>query len=55
MENPLEINSEFTGEVILAISRIFLGEKESIICAIKGVLIEELEEDSFFDDLLTID
>ena len=55
MENPLEINSEFTGEVIFDITRIFLGEKESIICAIKGVLVDEIEEDSFFDDLLTID
>ena len=55
MENPLEINSEFTGSVIFDIARIFLGEKESIISEIKGVLIEEIEEDSFFDDLETVD
>ena len=54
IENPLAITSEFTGEVVFDITRVFLGEKESIICAIEGVLIDEIEEASYFNELETI-
>ena len=55
IKNPLDITSEFTGEVILDLTRIFLGEKESIICVVKCVLVDEIEQDSYFDELETVE
>ena len=54
IKNPLDISSEFTGQVILELTRVFLGEKESIICEVKCVLVDEMEIYSFFDDFETM-
>ena len=53
--NPLEITSEFHGEVVFDISRVFLGENESIICVVEAVLVDEIEKVSYFDELETVE
>ena len=55
IENPLAITEPFIGKVIFDILRVFLGEKESIVCVVEGVLIEEIEKVSYFDELETIE
>ena len=55
IKNPLEITSEFYGEVVFDISRIFLGEKEAIICVVEAVLVDEIEKAEYFDELETVE
>ena len=48
--NPLSLTT-FFGAVIIQFSKVFIGKSESIICVAKAVLVEEIEEIAYFEEL----
>ena len=53
--HPLEFKETFDGEVIFQFSKIYIGKFESITLFAKAVLVDEIVEETFFDDIADAD
>ena len=55
IHNPLELTGSFEGDVIFKISKVYIGKSESIVCTTQAVLIDEILEETFFEELENVE